>query len=237
MWHRQYGCPLQHKWQPLSYGMVQRPGNNGAHQASSHNWGWCWHHCNSDRIAFATIQRAFQLAPIWFLTLPMMNQKPSNDWNLKEHSSPRENSEPNPSVKCQCTHTNFATIPIWVPRGNNWNSEIKGEQIMKSSILLLLNYHKWLGYLPFVQLKILAHARLIPRACLYGKSHWKPWHATGTKQAKLRQATAPGQVVAVDQLMYWRCCCKCDHPFQNGLNALALGSTFVTPLGMPPLCP
>ena len=71
---------------------------------------------------------------------------------------------------------------------------------MKSSILLLLNYHKWLGYLPFVHLKILAHARLIPRACLYGKSHWKPWHATGTKQAKLRQATAPGQVVSVDQL-------------------------------------
>ena len=106
--------------------------------------------------------------------------------------------------------TDFEKNPTQV-RNDEPDDQAQDEPLMKSDLRLLLSYHERLGHLSFAQLKILAHAGIIPRklrhcpmprcsACLYGKSHRKPWRTAGAKQTNIKRATAPGQVVSVDQL-------------------------------------
>lgn len=73
--------------------------------------------------------------------------------------------------------------------------------------------HERFGHLSFSVLKLMARAGLIPKdlatvdpptcpGCAYGKAHRKPWRGKGIKnRKKLKTATAPGQVVSVDQLV------------------------------------
>ena len=73
--------------------------------------------------------------------------------------------------------------------------------------------HERLGHLSFSRLKLMARAGLIPRdlasvdpptcpGCAYGKAHRKPWRTKGpSNHGRLRTATAPGQVISVDQLV------------------------------------
>jgi hypothetical protein len=73
--------------------------------------------------------------------------------------------------------------------------------------------HERLGHLSYARLKLMARAGLIPRdlanvdpppcpGCAYGKAHRRPWRHKGIRNhKKLSTATAPGQVVSVDQLV------------------------------------
>jgi hypothetical protein len=73
--------------------------------------------------------------------------------------------------------------------------------------------HERFGHLSFSVLKLMARAELIPKeltnvppptcpGCNYGKAHRKPWRRKGIKNCRtIKVATAPGQVVSVDQLI------------------------------------
>ena len=77
----------------------------------------------------------------------------------------------------------------------------------------LLMYHEKLGHLSFAVLRLLARAGIIPRelanvdpptcpGCAYGKAHKLKWRHKGNKnRKKIKIATAPGQVVSMDQLI------------------------------------
>ena len=77
----------------------------------------------------------------------------------------------------------------------------------------LLMYHEKLGHLSFTVLRLLARAGIIPRelanvdpptcpGCAYGKAHKLKWRHKGNKnRKKIKIATAPGQVVSMDQLI------------------------------------
>jgi hypothetical protein len=77
----------------------------------------------------------------------------------------------------------------------------------------LATIHERLGHFSFARLKLLSRAGLIPKdlanvdapvcpGCAYGKAHRKPWRHKGINNRKqLRQATTPGQVVSIDQLV------------------------------------
>jgi hypothetical protein len=77
----------------------------------------------------------------------------------------------------------------------------------------LSTWHEKFGHLSFSILKLMAKAGHIPRelanvdpptcpGCAYGKAHRKPWRRKGVRnRRKIRTATAPGQVVSVDQLV------------------------------------
>jgi hypothetical protein len=77
----------------------------------------------------------------------------------------------------------------------------------------LATIHERLGHLSYARLKLMARAGLIPKdlanvdsptcpGCAYGKAHRRPWRHKGIHDHnKLRTATAPGQVVSVDQLV------------------------------------
>jgi len=72
--------------------------------------------------------------------------------------------------------------------------------------------HEKLGHLSYRKMKLLARAGLLPKefvgvdppvcpGCAYGKAHRKPWRNKGHRNRKqIKPATAPGQVVSVDQL-------------------------------------
>lgn len=75
----------------------------------------------------------------------------------------------------------------------------------------LATIHEQLGHFPFSRLLLMARAGLIPRelakvpppkcpGCAYGKAHRKPVRHKGTR-SKLKQATKPGEVVSMDQLI------------------------------------
>ena len=77
----------------------------------------------------------------------------------------------------------------------------------------LLMYHEKLGHLSFSILRLLARAGIIPKdlatvdpptcpGCAYGKAHKLKWRHKGIKNRKrIKVATAPGQVVSMDQLI------------------------------------
>jgi hypothetical protein len=77
----------------------------------------------------------------------------------------------------------------------------------------LMTIHERLGHISFARLKLLASAGHIPTelatvdsptcpGCAYGKAHRHPKRTKGIKNLKkIRVATAPGQVVSVDQLV------------------------------------
>lgn len=74
-------------------------------------------------------------------------------------------------------------------------------------------FHERFGHLSFSILRMLARAGIIPSelkdvdppicpGCAYGKAHRKPWRGKGKKnRRRIKPATAPGQVVSVDQLV------------------------------------
>jgi hypothetical protein len=94
-------------------------------------------------------------------------------------------------------------------------SELEGPNVAmfkrKQSRLATINER--LGHLRYARLKLMARAGLIPKdlanvdpptcpGCAYGKAHRRPWCHKGIRNhKKLRTATAPGQVVSVDQLV------------------------------------
>ena len=79
--------------------------------------------------------------------------------------------------------------------------------------LRLLTIHESLGHLSFSVLKLMARYGIIPRelesvdpptcpGCVYGKAHRLQWHFKGVNNLKTtRKATAPGQVISMDQLV------------------------------------
>ena len=75
----------------------------------------------------------------------------------------------------------------------------------------LATIHERLGHFSFPKLQMLARVGLIPRdladipyptcpGCAYGKAHRKPFR-TKSQRGQLRQATQPGEVVSMDQLI------------------------------------
>jgi hypothetical protein len=85
--------------------------------------------------------------------------------------------------------------------------------MVKRKQVRLATIHERLGHTSYSRLKLMARAGLIPRdlanvdpptcpGCAYGKAHRRPWRHKGIRnRQKLRQATAAGQVVSVDQLV------------------------------------
>ena len=84
---------------------------------------------------------------------------------------------------------------------------------MQRKRFCLLTYHERFGYLSFSVLKLMAQVGLIPRdlanvdpptcpGCAYGKAIRKKWRHKGMRNNRhIKIATAPGQVVSMDQLV------------------------------------
>jgi len=74
----------------------------------------------------------------------------------------------------------------------------------------MLREHHRLSHLPFLQMRAMARAGLLPHtfatcheplctACMYGKGTRRPWRTKATMEGGLKRATYPGQCVTVDQ--------------------------------------
>lgn len=86
-------------------------------------------------------------------------------------------------------------------------------EIIQRKKARLATIHETLGHISFTKLKLLARCGLIPRdlanveppvcpGCAYGKAHRRAWAYKGIKNRKpIRQATTPGEVVSMDQLV------------------------------------
>ena len=76
----------------------------------------------------------------------------------------------------------------------------------------LMSWHERLSHASFATLKLMAKAKVIPSrlaavdppvcpGCAYGKQHRTPWRTKGFRNIKkIKEATAPGQVVSVDHM-------------------------------------
>ena len=96
-----------------------------------------------------------------------------------------------------------------------FSSTIDAERQAKDKSAELMRWHYRLGHMPFAKLHDLAKLGQIPRylanvpapkcaACLFGAMTRLPWRtkpSSNTKKAEIFIATAPGQVVSVDQMV------------------------------------
>ena len=124
------------------------------------------------------------------------------------HAIPHTDSDFTP-LKTQPLPTNFGTTP----HPDLLKEDVTITCTCRKQLRLLTN-HETLGYLSFSTLKLTARCGLISKdlqhvdpptcpGCAYGKAHRILWgRDKGTHNLrKIWQATAPGQVVSVDQLV------------------------------------
>ena len=113
-------------------------------------------------------------------------------------------------------------VPIRsTPHSSNFCLPCTSQEIVEDPSILatrrkqlrLLTIHESLGHLSFSVLKLMARCGIIPRelesvdpptcpGCAYGKAHRLQWRFKGVNNVKtIRKATAPGQVISMDQLV------------------------------------
>ena len=75
-----------------------------------------------------------------------------------------------------------------------------------------LHWHHRLGHCSYEKIRTMARQNILPKrlatcraptcsACIYGKMHRRPWKGKTTKATQPITATAPGQVVSIDQMI------------------------------------
>lgn len=130
-------------------------------------------------------------------------QSPSSP-AIVEDSSESENETEEPIAQ-EPRKTDFSVDNV------NLGSEDLSVVIQRRKQAELLSYHERFGHFSFPRLQLMARAGLIPKylskvpipvcpGCAYGKAHRKPIRHKG-KRNRLRQATRPGEVVSMDQLV------------------------------------
>ena len=119
---------------------------------------------------------------------------------------PFQDSDFNP-IKTKPVASKFDSGSISLP---TQDADVLAMQRKKTRLLM---YHEKLGHLSFSILRLMARAGIIPRdlasvdpptcpGCAYGKAHRLKWRHKGFKnRKKIKIATAPGQVVSMDQLI------------------------------------
>ena len=151
-----------------------------------------------------------------------------NDSDTEEHRTPTlgQTSAPTPGQTREHVHTipyensDFEPLPnrptneeFSLTNQLNTKPEDPAVVLTRRKQARLATIHERLGHLSFSRLKLLARSGIIPKelanvdapvcpGCAYGKAHRKPWRSKGIKNRRhIKVATAPGQVVSVDQLI------------------------------------
>jgi hypothetical protein len=162
---------------------------------------------------------------------PIPRESPSNQATYKPRESihdPSPNQEldkpresPNdPPQQIPFTNEDFFKQVKDAPVETVFEIEAKPSELEDSNVAMfkrkqsrLATAHERLGHLSYARLKLMSRAGLIPKdlanvdpptcpGCAYGKAYRQPWRHKGIQNhKKLRTATAPGQVVSVDQLV------------------------------------
>jgi hypothetical protein len=134
-------------------------------------------------------------------------EKPRESTDLTPDCIPFTDADFYEQVKDKPVETNFDV--------NDKPSELEDPLVamVKRKQSRLATIHEQLGHLSYAWLKLMARAGLIPKdlanvdpptcpGCAFGKANRRPWRHKGIRNhKKLWVATAPGQVVSVDQLV------------------------------------
>jgi hypothetical protein len=146
-------------------------------------------------------------------------EPPSEPPSSQEPDKPRESTDLPPD-RIPFTADDFYEQVKDKPVETNFDVDGKPSELEDPLVAMvkrkqsrLATIHERLGHLSYACLRLMARAGLIPKdlanvdspTCpgyTYGKAHRRPWQHKGIRNhKKLRVATAPGQVVSVDQLV------------------------------------